>query len=122
MITYLGNISQYYTNQEIVCATIFAVHIRSYNLQTPYQFISLLGRHHYLQRSNVVNKFFSKITNGESKSDVAVNLPEVCRTQVVCAKKQVRSQRNNYRLSAHVSSDTSAQPYWGKHIYVRIHE
>ena len=70
----------------MVCATIFAIHKRSYNLLT-----SLLGRHH-LQRSNQVNKNFSKIiTNGESKSDVstdvAVNLPEVCRTQVVCAKK-----------------------------------
>ena len=55
----------------MVCATIFAIHKRSYNLLT-----SLLGRHH-LQRSNQVNKFFSKIiTNGESKSDVAVNLPE----------------------------------------------
>ena len=64
----------------MVCATIFAIHKRSYNLLT-----SLLGRHH-LQRSNQVNKNFS---NGESKSDVAVNLPEVCRTQVVCAKKQV---------------------------------
>ena len=66
----------------MVCATIFAIHKRSYNLLT-----SLLGRHH-LQRSNQVNKKFLKIvTNGESKTDVAVNLPEVCRTQVVCAKK-----------------------------------
>ena len=62
----------------MVCATIFAIHKRSYNLLT-----SLLGRHH-LQRSNQVNKNFSKIiTNG-----VAVNLPEVCRTQVVCAKSK----------------------------------
>ena len=54
----------------MVCATIFAIHKRSYNLLT-----SLLGRHH-LQRSNQINKKFSKIiTNGESKSDVAVNLP-----------------------------------------------
>ena len=81
MITYLRNIRQYYRNLEIVCATIFAMHKRSYNLLT-----SLLGRHH-LQRSNQVNKKFSKITDGESKSDVAVNLPEVCRTQDVCAKK-----------------------------------
>ena len=67
----------------MVCATIFAIHKRSYNLLT-----SLLGRHH-LQRSNQVNKKISKIiTNGESKSD----LPEVCRTQVVCAKKK---QHNN---------------------------
>ena len=52
----------------MVCATIFAIHKRSYNLLT-----SLLCRHH-LQRSNQVNKKFSKIiTNGESKSDVAVN-------------------------------------------------
>ena len=66
----------------MVCATIFAIHKRSYSLLT-----SLLGRHH-LQRSNQVNKKFSKIiTNGESKSDFAVNLPEVCRTQIVCAKK-----------------------------------
>ena len=68
----------------MVCATIFAIHKWSYNLLT-----SLLGRHH-LQRCNQVNKKFSKIiTNGESKSDVAVNLPEVCRTQVVCAKKNI---------------------------------
>ena len=67
----------------MVCATIFAIHKRSYNSHN-----SLLGRHH-LQRSNQVNKKFSKIiTNGESKSDVAVNLPEVCRTQVVCAKNK----------------------------------
>ena len=47
----------------MVCATIFAIHKRSYNLLT-----SLLGRHH-LQRSNQVNTIFSKIiTNGESKS------------------------------------------------------
>ena len=66
----------------MVCATILAIHKRSYNLLT-----SLLGRRH-LQRSNQVNKIFSKIiTNGESKSDVAVNLSEVCRTQIVCAKK-----------------------------------
>ena len=66
----------------MVCATIFAIHKRSYNLLT-----SLLGRHH-LQRSNQVNNFFSMIiTNGESKSDVAANLQEVCGTQVVCAKK-----------------------------------
>ena len=66
----------------MVCATIFAIHKPSYNLLT-----SLLGRHH-LQRSNQVNKKFSQIiTNGESKSDVAVNLPEVCQTQVVCANK-----------------------------------
>ena len=65
----------------MVCATIFALHKRSFNLLT-----SLLGRHH-LQRSNQVNKNFSKIiTYGKSKSDVAVNLSEVCPTQVVCAK------------------------------------
>ena len=87
MITYLRNIRQYYRNLEMVCATIFAVHKRSYNLQKPLQFTSLLRRQHYLQRGNQVNKIFSKITNGESKSDVAVNLPEVCRTQVICAKK-----------------------------------
>ena len=59
----------------MVCATIFVIHKRSYNLLT-----SLLGRHH-LRKSNQVNKEFSKIiTTGESKSDVAVNLPEVCRT------------------------------------------
>ena len=47
----------------MVCATIFAIHKRSYNLLT-----SLLGRHH-LQRSNQVNTIFSKIiSNGESKS------------------------------------------------------
>ena len=74
----LTNIRQYYSNLEMVCVTIFAVHKRSYNLQTPYQFISLLRRHHYLQRSSQVNKNFSKITNDESKSDVSVNLPEVC--------------------------------------------
>ena len=80
MITYLvlRNIRQYYSNLEMVCVTIFAVHKRSYNLQTPYPFTSLLRRHHYLQRSNQVNNFFSNITNGESKSDVSVNLPEVC--------------------------------------------
>ena len=63
----------------MVCATIFAMHKRSYNLQTPYQFSLLLG-HHHLQRSNQVNKNTSKISYGESKSDVAVNLTEVCRT------------------------------------------
>ena len=80
MITYLvlRNIRQYYSNLKMVCVTVFTVHKQSYNLQTPYQFTSLLRRHHYLQRSNQVNKKFSKITNGESKSDVSVNLPEVC--------------------------------------------
>ena len=51
----------------MVCATIFAVHKRSYNLQTPYQFTSLLRRHHNPQRSNQVNKKFSKNTNGVSQ-------------------------------------------------------
>ena len=73
----LRNIRQYYSTL-MVCVMIFTVHKRSYNLQTPYEFTSLLRRHHYLQRSNQVNKKFSKITNGESKSDVSVNLPEVC--------------------------------------------
>ena len=57
----------------MVCVTIFAVHKRSYTLHTSYQFTSSLRRHHYLQRSNQVN-IFSKITNGESKSGVSVNL------------------------------------------------
>ena len=76
----LTNIRQYYSSLEMVCVTIFAVHKRSCNLQTAYQFtlFSLLRRHHYLQRSSQVNKKISKITNGESKSDVSVNLPEVC--------------------------------------------
>ena len=39
----------------MVCATIFAIHKRSYNLLT-----SLLGRHH-LQRSNQVNKKFQRL-------------------------------------------------------------
>ena len=39
----------------------------------------VLRRHHNLQRSNPVNKILSKIANGKSKSDVAVNLPEVCK-------------------------------------------
>ena len=37
----------------------------------------VLRRHDNLQRSNQVNKKISKIANGESKSDVVVNLPEV---------------------------------------------
>ena len=51
----------------MVCATIFAVHKGSCNLQTPYQLTSLLRRHHNLQRSNQVNKKISKLTNGESQ-------------------------------------------------------
>ena len=43
----------------MVCAPIFAIHTRSYNLLT-----SLLGRHH-LQRSNQVNKNFSKIITND---------------------------------------------------------
>ena len=39
----------------MVCATIFAIHKRSYNLLT-----SLLGRQH-LQRSNQVNKIFQRL-------------------------------------------------------------
>ena len=31
-------------------------------------------------------------------------------------------QHNNYRLSAYVSSDNSAQPYLGTHIYAHVHE
>ena len=47
----------------MVCATVFAIHKRLYNLLT-----SLLGRHH-LQRSNQINKKFSKIiTNGVLRS------------------------------------------------------
>ena len=47
----------------MVCAPIFAIHKRSYNMLT-----SLLGRHH-LQRSNQVNKKFSKIiTDGVLRS------------------------------------------------------
>ena len=47
----------------MVCATIFAIHKRSNNLLN-----SLLGRHH-LQRSNQVNKIFSKIiANGVLRS------------------------------------------------------
>ena len=66
----------------MVCATIFAINKRSYNLLT-----SLLGGHH-LQRSNQVNKKISKIiTNGESKSDVAVNLPD--------ASVQKKKKHNN---------------------------
>ena len=40
----------------MVCSTIFAVHKGTCNLQTPYQFTSLLHRHHNLQRSNQLNK------------------------------------------------------------------
>ena len=47
----------------MVCATVFAIHKRLYNLLS-----SLLGRHH-LQRSNQINKKFSKIiTNGVLRS------------------------------------------------------
>ena len=47
----------------MVCATVFAIRKRLYNLLT-----SLLGRHH-LQRSNQINKKFSKIiTNGVLRS------------------------------------------------------
>ena len=47
----------------MVCATVFAIHKRLYNLLT-----SLLGRHH-LQRSNQIHKKFSKIiTNGVLRS------------------------------------------------------
>ena len=78
----------------MVCATIFAVYKRSYNLQTPYQFTSLLRRHHNLQRSNQVNKKFSKITYGESKSDVAVNLPEVCER-----RSSVQKSRSDHNVT-----------------------
>ena len=47
----------------MVCATVFAIHKRLYNLLS-----SLLGRHH-LQRSNQINKKISKIiTNGVLRS------------------------------------------------------
>ena len=74
----LTNIRQYYSNLEMVCVTIFCC------AQTVIQLADTVSVYFTVTSSSLSlkkksgYKNISNITNGENKSDVSVNLPEMC--------------------------------------------